>query len=128
LTEKEVRRLRRSDLLELLVEQRKENERLEEQIKILEKKLEDRTIQIDAAGSIAEAALRLNDVFEAAQAACEQYKENIKIKCEQMEEETRKKCEDMLSFAHDGNEDNEETNSRNTDNGESGRRIEACQI
>ena len=42
------------------------------------RKLEDRRILIEKSGSIAEAALRLNEVFEAAQAAADQYLENIR--------------------------------------------------
>jgi chromosome segregation ATPase len=51
------------------------------QIKALKSELErhrtDRRIRLREAGSIAEAALKLNGVFEAAQAAANQYLENI---------------------------------------------------
>ena len=40
--------------------------------------LEERRIMTEEAGSIAEAALRINRVFEAAQAAADQYLENIR--------------------------------------------------
>ena len=49
-------------------------------------KLRDRTIRLEEAGSLAEAALLLNGVFEAAQAACQQYEENLRMRCQAPEE------------------------------------------
>ena len=69
MTEKELKKLHRSDLLELLIAQEKENEQLRSQIAQLEARLADRTIAIDQAGSIAEASLQINGVFQAAQNA-----------------------------------------------------------
>lgn len=122
--EKELHRLRKQDLLKLLLTQGKEaatlqeqitslsvslaemehnNERLkarldekDEQIEKLKGRLDDkdarirdleekmhkwqksRSIELEEAGSIAEAALKLNKVFEAAQDAADQYIYNIK--------------------------------------------------
>lgn len=78
MTDKELRKLNRAQLLEMLIEQSKEVASLKEQLKEANKKLENRQIMIENSGSIAEAALRLNGVFEAAQNAAEQYLENIK--------------------------------------------------
>lgn len=78
MTDKELKKLTRMDLLELLHEQSKEIDRLQEEISNLEARLESKEIIISNAGSIAEAALRLNGIFEAAQAAAEQYLANIK--------------------------------------------------
>lgn len=82
MTEKELRRLSRMDLLEMLLEQSRENERLQAELETVKKQLEDRRIMEQEAGSIAEAALRLNKVFEAAQQAADQYLENIRNRCE----------------------------------------------
>ena len=84
-TDQELKKLRRSDLLELLIAQEKENERLRSQVEQLEKRLADRAIDLEQAGSIAEAALRLNGVFQAAQAAADQYLENIRRLSEEPE-------------------------------------------
>lgn len=97
MTEKELRRLRRSDLLEILLELSKENEELKEQLKQAQNELDDRRILIEESGSLAEAALRLNKIFEDAQSACEQYEENVRLRCEQLESETASKCEKILS-------------------------------
>lgn len=81
MTEKELRRLSRMDLLEMLLEQSKEVERLQAELETVKKQLLDRRIMEREAGSIAEAALRLNKVFEAAQQAADQYLENIRSQC-----------------------------------------------
>ena len=78
MTDKELRKLSRSDLLELLIEQSKEVESLKKRIGELEAELEDRRLLIYKSGSIAEAALKLNGVFEAAEAAAQEYLENIR--------------------------------------------------
>ena len=77
MTEKEVRKLSRLQLLEILVEQANEIEQLKAELKETKEQLADRKIVIEQSGSLAEAALRLNGVFEAAQRAADQYLENI---------------------------------------------------
>jgi polysaccharide deacetylase 2 family uncharacterized protein YibQ len=62
----------------MLLDSRKENEELKRQLREANIKLNDRRIMLDKAGSIAEAALQLNDVFELAQKAADQYLENVK--------------------------------------------------
>lgn len=77
MTEKELRKLSRVELLKLLLEQSKENQTLQEQLQTAEKALADKTLRIDQAGSIAEASLQLSGVFQAAEEACRQYTENV---------------------------------------------------
>ena len=110
MTEKELHRLGRKDLLQLLVTQGREALTLQEEldgchtknaeldatltrlkdkldekdarIRELEEEMaewkESRRIELEKAGSIAEASLRLNGVFEAAQKAADQYLENLR--------------------------------------------------
>ncbi len=78
MTNQDLKKLSRADLLELLLEERRENERLRAVLKKACEKLADKKVRIDNAGSIAEAALRLNGVFEAAEAAASQYLDNVK--------------------------------------------------
>ena len=73
-----LRTLSRHDLLELLIQQEQENEILRNRIEELEKQLGSRKIEIEKAGSIAEAALSLSGIFEAAEDAVAIYKENIR--------------------------------------------------
>lgn len=77
MTDKELKRLSRGELLEMLIQQSKELERLRKRLDAAESALQNREIAITNAGSIAEAALQLNGVFTAAQDACQQYMENI---------------------------------------------------
>ena len=69
MTDKELRRMSRAELLELLIEQMEENERLRLKLDKAMTLLKDRQIKLERAGSIAKAALELNKVFEAADAA-----------------------------------------------------------
>lgn len=106
MTDEELRRLKRADLLELLVTQGKEKEALQEKLRQAEETMASRRIQLDKAGNIAEAALRLNGVFEAAQAASAQYLETIRImsqetesRCARMEEVSRTRAEKLEAEA-----------------------------
>ncbi len=86
MTDKEVKKLKRTDMLKLLIEAEKENEKLRLQIKELEKKLESKTLTIANVGSLAEATLKLNEVFESAQRAADQYLYNIKERSKKNEQ------------------------------------------
>lgn len=79
MTDKELRKLSRAELLEMLLEQTKRIEALKAELELKNRELENRRIMIEKAGSIAEASLRLNEVFEAAQKAADQYLYNIKL-------------------------------------------------
>ena len=93
----DLKRLSRRDLLEMLLELTKENEQLRERIGTLEKQLVDRMLTISNAGSLADAVLQLNGVFQAAQAACDQYIYNTQLRCQRMEEEIDNKFKQMLN-------------------------------
>lgn len=95
MTEKELKRLNRTELLELLLIQTRETERLQRKLDAMENRLADRDLMLQKAGDIAHAALEINGVMEAAQAAAQQYLDNIM----RMEQETAQRCEKMLSDA-----------------------------
>ncbi len=78
MTNQDLRKLRRQDLLEILLEQSREIDNLNRRLREAEEQLKSRQILLEEAGSIAEAALRINGIFEAAQAAAEQYLENVR--------------------------------------------------
>ena len=78
MTDKELRRLSRSELLEMLLSLTEENEKLKIRLEQAEDQRRDRRILIDKAGSIAEAALQLNNIFEDADRAVQQYLENVR--------------------------------------------------
>ena len=102
MTDQELRKLSRKDLLELLILQSREQEALRAQLETAKAQLRDRRLQVDRIGSLAEAALQVNGVFEAAQAAAQQYldnirerSENVEALCAQREEESRRRCQAM---------------------------------
>ncbi len=103
--QKDLRHLSRAELLELLLEETEENERLRAELAEMSRRLESRAIDLRNSGSIAEASLRINGVFEAAQKAAEQYLENIRLRQagagspEALEAQTRARCEQMLRDA-----------------------------
>jgi len=76
--ENKLKRMKRKDLLEILLLQNKKITQLEEKNKYLEEKLNTKETIIKESESIAEAALKLNKVFEVAQKAADEYLENIK--------------------------------------------------
>jgi len=78
MTDKELKSLSRAEVLELLIDQIKEVERLEKELQAIKEERDNIRIAIKETGSIAEAALKLNGVFEAAQAASDHYLENIR--------------------------------------------------
>ena len=107
MTDKELRKLSRSELLELLLIQTREIDRLNTQLDELQAQLQHREIILAQAGNIAEASLKLNQVFEAAQAAADEYLQNVmnpvtdtQKRCAQMLEETQQRCNNMLEDAH----------------------------
>lgn len=73
---KDLRKLSKTELLELLVEQGRENLALKAKLEQAEAELAQRRIAIAESGSLAEAALKLSGVFEAAQRAIDLYREN----------------------------------------------------
>ena len=101
-----MRKLRRGDLLDLLLEQSWENQRLREQLQAAQDALEDKTLCIDRAGSIAEASLQLSGVFQAAEQACQLYTQNIMqlnqrqdAICAQREKESQQKAAQIVRDA-----------------------------
>ena len=77
-TEKELRKLSRAELLEMLIAQSKKLSRVEEELSAAQKELERRKIAITTSGSLAEAALKLNGIFEAADQAAAQYLDSLR--------------------------------------------------
>ena len=81
--DRRLQRLRREELLQILLELEEENEQLTEENVRLKKKLDEREIAIAEAGNLAEAALSLSGVFAAAQEAADIYLHNVERMCSQ---------------------------------------------
>jgi hypothetical protein len=120
MTDQEIRKLSRTSLLEMLVQQGRELEQVKAELQAAKEALESKSITIEKAGNIAEASLALNCIFEKAQEAADQYLGNIKnkelelqaqqqantaeadklleqarIKCKALAEATQEKCEQL---------------------------------
>ena len=78
MTDKELKRLSRKELLEMLLEQSRLLDSRQAEIDRLKAELENKNILLENAGSIAEAALKISGVFEAAQRAADIYLESVK--------------------------------------------------
>jgi len=89
MTEKDLKRLSRKQLLELLLKQTQRADAMEEALAKAEERLRDKTLIESEAGTMAEAALRLNGVFEACDAAAAQFLENARKAAENAESVSR---------------------------------------
>lgn len=66
MADRELRHMRRTELVEIIFALKQSEDQLKAENAELTAKLEQRQIHLDSAGSIAQAALELNHVFEAA--------------------------------------------------------------
>lgn len=114
MTEKEIRSLKKADLLTIFEEQKKELEFLKSEREKIRQKLKNKDILLDQPGNLMEAAMEINEIFRNAQEESEQslahiksmeerqkqelqVKENGIIKrCELKKKETREVCASML--------------------------------
>lgn len=97
MTEKELKKLSRREILELLMIQTQRAEELEKMTADLKKQLSENRVFSKSPGNIAQTALQLNGVFESAQAAADLYINNIEScseRCDKMLMETQKRCEE----------------------------------
>ena len=99
MTQYEMKKLSRKELLQLAAEESAQIRILQEHLEIAENELHKREININEAGSIAEASMKLSNVFEAAQEACRLYTDNIprlserqERICAEIEKETKEKA------------------------------------
>ena len=95
MTDKEFKRLSRSQLIEIIYQFQLQVDKLTEQNQALEQELADKRLRLQDAGNIAEAALEMNDCFRSAQNAAEQYLNEIKA----IRDETEAQRQEILAQA-----------------------------
>ena len=98
-TEKELRKLNRYELLEMLLAQSKKLARVEQELALAKAELERRDIAVSSSGTLAEAALKLNRVFEDADRAAQQYIESAQAQerqAAQILEDAKKEAQDII--------------------------------
>lgn len=74
----DLRKFNRSELIDIIADYQKNEKRLNDKIASLEKKLASRLLIMEKCGSIADASMSINKVFEASQAAADQYYDSVK--------------------------------------------------
>ena len=84
--EKELRKMNRTELIEIIYALKKEEEEVNQKLEEAEQQMQHRTIQIAKAGSIAEAAMELNHVFASAQKAADEYLNSVRAANEEAEQ------------------------------------------
>lgn len=99
MTEKELKKLNRYQLLEMLIIQTERAEELKNKLEEAQKQLDSREVEMTVMGSIAEAALHLNGVFEAAQNAADTYINAVKERTAAMEAEAASRAEAIIKEA-----------------------------
>jgi|GEM_PF-1497016 len=99
LTEKDLKKLNRYQLLELLIVQTDRAENLQAKLDAAETQLANQELQISSLGSIAEASLQLKGVFQAAQDAADMYIDAAKKRADEIEEAAHKKAAGILAQA-----------------------------
>lgn len=100
MTEKDLKKLNRYQLLELLIVQTDRAEKLQTKLDAAETQLANRDLQISSLGSMAEASLQLKGVFQAAQDAADMYIDAAKKRAEEIENDAHKKAAEILLQAH----------------------------
>ena len=103
---KEIKRLNRRELVDIIYHLKKNEQQMQEKIEALEKALEEKRLRISEAGSIAKAATDITDIFSTAQTTADLYlneiacmKEDTEKECAKMIEESGKTVEKMLADA-----------------------------
>jgi cell division septum initiation protein DivIVA len=109
MTDKEFKRLNRSQLIDIIYQLQLKQEELTAENEKLSKALDDKRLRVSKAGNIAEAALEIHNVMQAAQDAAEHYLEEIRRmreatekNCQLLLEKARKEADDILAQAKNG--------------------------
>lgn len=93
MNEKELRKISRKELLELLLEQANRIVDLEKELADAKAKLEDKRIMLNEAGNLAEASLKITDLFQKTMETCKIYSDNIEELNSRIEKEVGEKYE-----------------------------------
>lgn len=90
---KELKRLSRRELVDIIYQLKKNEQEMQEEIESLKNELQDKRIRISTAGSIADAAISVTNVFSTAQMTADLYLREISYMKEDTEKECKKKIE-----------------------------------
>ena len=93
--DKELKKLSRRELEDIIYQLKKNEKQMQEEIASLQNALTDKRVRLSEAGSVAEAALSVTNVFEAAQKSADIYLHEIAC----MRDETEQACAKMIADA-----------------------------
>ena len=99
MTDKAFRRMNRSDLVQIIFQYQQKDSDSQKLIEDMTAQINDRRLRIQQSGSVAEAALSVNHVMEAAQAAADQYLEEVRLKNAYTDDEAAKVIADAQKQA-----------------------------
>ncbi len=88
MAQKELKHFKRSELVEIIYELKKNEQALLEENAELKRRLEEREMKIENVGSLAEAALVLSDIFTAAEQSVALYVDEITRRHRALQNET----------------------------------------
>ena len=94
---KELKHLSRRELVDIIYQLKKNEQEMQEEIESLKNEVQDKRIRISTAGSIADAAMSVTNVFSTAQKTADVYLHEISY----MKEETEKECAKKIKDAKD---------------------------
>ena len=97
MTDKEFKRLSRSQLIDIIYQLQLKQEELTAENEKLSKALADKRLRVSKAGNIAEAALEIHNVMQAAQDAATHYLEEIKTRADHEYRRTMKTAKDKAA-------------------------------
>ncbi len=92
---KELKRLTRRELVDIIYQMKKNEQQMQEEIAKLQTALEDKRIKIDQAGSVADAAASITSLLSAAQETADLYLSEINC----MKDAAKKECERIINDA-----------------------------
>lgn len=90
-----LKKLNRKQLLEILLEQTKRIEELENELQNTKEKLKDKNVKINNVGTLAEASLILSDIFKAADEAIAIQMQNIEKMAKEEEKRVKKELREF---------------------------------
>lgn len=87
--EKELRSLNRRELMEIIYQLKKSEQELQQDNAALKEQLADKRIKIENAGSVADAAMALSEIFTAVQSVADRYLAEIETRRANAEKESK---------------------------------------
>ena len=97
MTNKEFKRLSRSQLIDIIYQFQLQVDKLTEENQELEKALADKRLRFENVGNLAQASLVMNDCFQRAQDAADQYLFEIR----EMYKKAQEECQAMIESARE---------------------------